>query len=76
MKQTLFIMLASLLLAFAGKDIHVIVMTPTPQMHCESCEKRIKENLYDTDVQYVVTDYEEFEPDPIVFTDKQSIIIP
>ena len=45
MKQTLFIMLASLLRAFAGKDIHVIVMTPTPQMHCESCENKIKKNL-------------------------------
>ena len=68
-------MLLTMIMAGA-KDIKTVVLTTEPQMHCESCEKRIKENLYDTDVQYVVTDYEEFEPDPIVFTDKQSIIIP
>lgn len=45
MKQTLFIMLASLLLALGGKDLRVLVMTPTPQMHCENCENKIKKNL-------------------------------
>jgi hypothetical protein len=25
-----------------GKDLRVLVMTPTPQMHCASCENKIK----------------------------------
>ena len=37
--------MASLLLMAAGKDLRVLVMTPTPQMHCESCENKIKKNL-------------------------------
>ena len=45
MKQTLLILLSSLLLIAAGKDLRVLVMTPTPQMHCESCENKIKKNL-------------------------------
>ena len=45
MKQTLLILLSSLLLMAAGKDLRVLVMTPTPQMHCENCENKIKKNL-------------------------------
>ena len=45
MKNTLIILLSSLLLMTAGKDLRVLVMTPTPQMHCESCENKIKKNL-------------------------------
>ena len=29
----------------ASKDFRVLVMTPTPQMHCENCENKIKKNL-------------------------------
>ena len=45
MKQTLLILLSSLMLMASGKDLRVLVMTPTPQMHCESCENKIKKNL-------------------------------
>lgn len=45
MKNTLIILLSSLLLMAGGKDLRVLVMTPTPQMHCESCENKIKKNL-------------------------------
>ena len=45
MKQTLLMIMASLLLMAGGKDLRVLVMTPTPQMHCESCETKIKKNL-------------------------------
>jgi copper chaperone CopZ len=45
MKQTLLILLSSLLLMFGGKELRVLVMTPTPQMHCENCENKIKKNL-------------------------------
>ena len=31
MKQTLLILLSSLLLMFGGKELRVLVMTPTPQ---------------------------------------------
>ena len=45
MKQTLLIILTSLLMMAGGKDLRVLVMTPTPQMHCENCENKIKKNL-------------------------------
>lgn len=45
MKHTILIILSTLLLMAAGKDLRVLVMTPTPQMHCESCENKIKNNL-------------------------------
>ena len=45
MKSTLLIILSSLLLMAGGKDLRVLVMTPTPQMHCASCENKIKSNL-------------------------------
>lgn len=45
MKQTLLILLSSLLLMAGAKDLRVLVMTPTPEMHCESCENKIKKNL-------------------------------
>lgn len=28
-----------------GKDIKTVVVTTTPQMHCENCEKKIKNNI-------------------------------
>lgn len=45
MKQTLLILLSSLLLMLGGKELRVLIMTPTPQMHCENCENKIKKNL-------------------------------
>lgn len=37
--------MASLLLMAGAKEMRVLVMTPTPKMHCESCENKIKKNL-------------------------------
>ena len=45
MKHTLLILLSSLLLMAGGKELRILVMTPTPQMHCDSCENKIKKNL-------------------------------
>jgi len=45
MKKTLLMIMASLLLMAGAKDLRVLVMTPTPKMHCESCENKIKKNL-------------------------------
>ena len=45
MKQFLLVILSALMLMGAAKDLRVLVMTPTPQMHCENCENKIKKNL-------------------------------
>lgn len=45
MKQTLLTIFTCLLILAGGKDLRVLVMTPTPQMHCENCENKIKKNL-------------------------------
>lgn len=37
--------ITSLLLIAGTKDLRVLVMTPTPKMHCENCENKIKKNL-------------------------------
>ena len=31
--------------AMTGKDIRTLVLTTTPQMHCQNCENRVKNNL-------------------------------
>lgn len=60
MKQILLIFLSSLLLIVAGKDLRVLVMTPTPQMHCESCENKIKNNLrFESGVKKIETSIKE-----------------
>ncbi|MBR6898919.1 MAG: heavy-metal-associated domain-containing protein, partial [Bacteroidales bacterium] len=45
MKQLFLVILSAMMLMGAGKDLRVLVMTPTPQMHCENCENKIKKNL-------------------------------
>ena len=46
MKQILLTIVASLLImAGAAKEMRVVVMTTTPQMHCENCENKIKKNI-------------------------------
>ena len=45
--KKVFLVSALMLTAVAGlaKDIKTVVVTTQPQMHCESCENRIKGNL-------------------------------
>lgn len=46
MKKILsFIMMSMMALSIYAKDIKTVVFTTDPQMHCESCEKRIKGNI-------------------------------
>ena len=45
MKHTLLTIFSALLLIAGGKELRTLVMTPTPQMHCENCENKIKSNL-------------------------------
>ena len=43
----------------AAKDIQTVVVTTTPQMHCENCEKRIKNNLrFEKGVKKIETNIE------------------
>ncbi len=42
-----------------AKDIQTVVVTTTPQMHCENCENRIKNNLrFEKGVKKIETDIE------------------
>ena len=51
-------MLLTMLVASA-KDIKTVVLTTDPQMHCEGCEKRIKENIrFEKGIKKIVTDVE------------------
>ena len=60
MKKTFLMIMASLLLMAAGKELRVLVMTPTPQMHCESCENKIKKNLrFESGVKKIETSVEQ-----------------
>ena len=46
MKKILLLLIAALTMTMASaKDIKTVVLTTVPQMHCENCEKRIKENI-------------------------------
>ena len=51
-------MLLTMMMASA-KDIKTVVLTTDPQMHCESCEKRIKDNIrFEKGIKKIVTDVE------------------
>ena len=40
-----------------AKDIKTVVFTTNPEMHCESCEKKIKGNLrFEKGIKSIVTD--------------------
>lgn len=42
-----------------AKDIKTVIFTTTPQMHCESCEKKIKGNLrFEKGVKKITTNVE------------------
>lgn len=46
MKKVLLLLAITLASAtLMAKDIKTVIVTTTPQMHCENCEKKIKDNL-------------------------------
>ena len=52
------VMLLTMTMASA-KDIKTVVLTTEPPMHCEGCEKRIKENIrFEKGIKKIVTDVE------------------
>lgn len=61
MKRIILLFTAMLMVTLAAlaKDIQTVVVTTTPQMHCENCEKRIKNNLrFEKGVKKIETNIE------------------
>jgi copper chaperone CopZ len=60
MKKILLLLIAVFTMTMASaKDIKTVVLTTEPQMHCENCEKRIKENIrFEKGIKKIVTDVE------------------
>ena len=58
MKRLSFIIFAlSFSVALFAKDIKTAVFTTNPEMHCESCENKIKGNLrFEKGVKNIITD--------------------
>ena len=58
MKQIL-IIIAAMLIALGGKELRVLTVTTTPEMHCQNCEKKIKENIrFEAGVKNIETNLE------------------
>lgn len=60
MKKLFFTMLLFMVaMIAAAKELKTVVFTTTPQMHCESCEAKIKGNLrFEKGVKNIKTDVE------------------
>ena len=58
MKRTFLMIMASMILALGGKELRQLVLTPTPQMQCENCEKKIKKKETDREKQHVTITYD------------------
>ena len=57
--KKIFILSAMMLTAMVtlAKDIKTVVVTTNPEMHCESCEKKIKGNLrFEKGIKNIITD--------------------
>ena len=56
--KVLFVALAFATVCF-GKDIKTVVLKTQPEMHCENCEKKIKDNIrFEKGIKKIVTDVE------------------
>lgn len=59
MKNSILITLMALLLGLGAANIRIAVLIPTPQMHCQKCENKIKGNMrFEKGVRKVETDLE------------------
>ena len=45
MKTNLLITFLAIMMGIGAANLRVLVVTPTPEMHCESCETKIKSNM-------------------------------
>lgn len=60
MKQVFLIIMTALLVAVGGKELRQVVLTPTPIMHCQSCEDKIKGEIrFEKGVVKIETDREQ-----------------
>ena len=56
-KLVMFFAIMIMALTVAGKDIKTLVLTTNPQMHCENCENKIKNNIrFEKGVKSIETD--------------------
>ena len=59
MKKLFTIVMLMMAVAVQAKDIKTLIVSTQPQMHCENCEKRIKENIrFEKGIKKIVTDVE------------------
>lgn len=62
MKTKILVTLFALMLGLGGSNLRVLVVTPTPEMHCESCENKIKSNMrFEKGVKKIETSLERQE---------------
>lgn len=62
MKTKLLVILMALMTAIGASSLRILVVTPTPAMHCESCENKIKSNMrFEKGVKKVETSLERQE---------------
>jgi copper chaperone CopZ len=56
-KNIILLALLTASISCLAKDIKILIVTTNPQMHCENCEKRIKNNLrFEKGVKKIETD--------------------
>ena len=62
MKSKLLITMLALMTAIGASSLRILVVTPTPAMHCENCENKIKSNMrFEKGVKNVETSLERQE---------------
>ncbi|MCR4932116.1 MAG: heavy-metal-associated domain-containing protein [Bacteroidales bacterium] len=62
MKTKLLVIFMALMTAIGASNLRILVVTPTPAMHCESCENKIKSNMrFEKGVKKVETSLERQE---------------
>lgn len=62
MKIKILAMMFALVMGLGGGNLRVLIVTPTPEMHCESCENKIKSNMrFEKGVKKIETNLERQE---------------
>lgn len=57
MKKIVFSLMMALAVSVSAKDIQMLYVSTSPQMHCANCEKKIKGNLrFEKGVKKIETD--------------------
>lgn len=73
-RNILFLFMMLFTVSIMAKDIKTVVFQPTPQMHCEGCENKIKGNLrFEKGVKAIETNLEKQTVTVKYDADKTSI---